>query len=440
VTIEDRLRATTEAVTASMHPVRPLDLHPDEAGARQPAGHRRARPPRRRPGWLVPLTAATTVVAVAATLILVRSLSATDSGSHPAPAATSTSVVSPSTGVPQYYVQINNVSGASIPGVPTGAALVGDTSTGKRVRVIMPWYGGAFSGSALAGSSDDRTFVLEAVPVTSNSQTVQSKDSWIVLHLTPGAAQPVRLTPLPITSSLVGDYLEGLAVSPDGSTLAVLFQPAEDGVVNHGLAPVDSATLRTYSLATGRVLHTWTGSGSPSTMNSFADLSWLDDGHTLAFYYPSTAAHRYVRTLNTADPGTSLFSDSRTVFSVPAGRTCDSTLLMTADGKSVICGNFAPDSRSCATGQLAFTAYSVATGKLDRVLYSYTGGCDFADAVVMWAPSTALVIGWILVSKPVTPPPPTTNEIGVVAQGKFTALPSIKLGTGGDEAPSMIAF
>jgi hypothetical protein len=99
-----------------------------------------------------------------------------------------------------------------------------------------------------------------------------------------------------------------------------------------------------------------------------------------------------------------------------------------------------PDGGSCATGQLAFTAYSVATGKLDRVLYSYTGGCDFADAVVMWAPSTALVIGWILVSKPVTPPPPTTNEIGVVAQGKFTALPSIKLGTGGDEAPSMIAF
>jgi hypothetical protein len=391
----------------------------------------------------VPLAAALAVVALAATLVLVRGLSATDSGSHPVPAATSTSVVSPVSGVPQYFVEINNVDGATIPGVPTGAALLGDTSTGKRVRVIMPWYGGAFSGAGLAGSSDDRTFVMEAVPAASNSQTVQPKDSWVVLHLSPGAARPVQLAPLPITSSLVGDYLEGLALSPDGSTLAVLYQPAKDGVVNgdmHGLVPSAQATLRTYSVATGRVLHTWTAPAADSTLNGFPDLTWLDDGHTLAFVYPNMATHRYVRTLDTAAPGTGLIGDSRPVFSVPAGHACDSTLLMTADGKSVICGNLAPNSGWCATGQLAFTAYSVATGKLDRTLYRYQGGCHFGTATVVWAKSAALAIGWIAVSKPVTPYPPITNEVGVLSPGKFTALPSVQVGTGGYEQPSMVAF
>jgi hypothetical protein len=128
------------------------------------------------------------------------------------------------------------------------------------------------------------------------------------------------------------------------------------------------------------------------------------------------------------------------VFSVPAGHACDSTLLMTADGKSVICGNLAPNSGWCATGQLAFTAYSVATGKLDRTLYRYQGGCHFGTATVVWAKSAALAIGWIAVSKPVTPYPSLTNEVGVLSQGKFTTLPSIQLGSGGYELPSMVAF
>jgi len=103
------------------------------------------------------------------------------------------------------------------------------------------------------------------------------------------------------------------------------------------------------------------------------------------------------------------------------------------------CGNFAPNNGWCTTGQLAFTAYSVATGKLDRVLYSYQGGCHFGTATVIWARSAALAIGWIAVSKPVTPYPPIANEVGVLSPGNFTSLPGLKVGTG-EENPSMIAF
>ena len=74
MTIEDRLRATTEAVTEAMYPVRPLDLRPSAAPS--PARYRRPRRPARWSGWLIPLAAAMAVIAVAATLVTVRSLSA----------------------------------------------------------------------------------------------------------------------------------------------------------------------------------------------------------------------------------------------------------------------------------------------------------------------------------------------------------------------------
>lgn len=101
--VEDRLRATTEAVTKSMRPVRPLDLTRDPTDARTAPKPRRARPARRWPGWLVPLAAAAAVIAVAATLVAVRNLSDAGPGSTVTPAATSTAETLPD-GVPRYYV------------------------------------------------------------------------------------------------------------------------------------------------------------------------------------------------------------------------------------------------------------------------------------------------------------------------------------------------
>jgi hypothetical protein len=432
VTVDDRLRATTEAVTAAMRPVRPLDLPPAADHTQVPAKRRRARQPRHWQGWLIPLAAAMAVIAVAATLVAVRSLPGAGSGSRSTPAAAPTSTGSLSSGVPRYFVEINNTVGTSIPGVAKGDAFVADTSTGKPVAVFKPPSGGGFD--EVAGSSDGTTFVLEA-----SSRSGQPEGIWYVLRLTPGAAHPVQLTRIPIAG--ISDAMQELAVSPDGSTLAVLFQfqPTMDAAV-HGMVPTRAATLRTYSLVTGRVLRTWTAPVSDSSFYAFEDLSWLDDGHTLAFAYPADNKVRAVRTLNITSPGNNLVTDSRTVFSVPTGHTCDGSLLMTADGKAVICGTFAANNGWCTTGQLEFTAYSVATGKLERTLYQYKGGCNFATATVMWAKSATLLIGWIALSKPVSPDPAITNMAGVITPGKFTSLANIPVGSGGYEMPSMIAF
>jgi hypothetical protein len=434
VTVEDRLRATTEAVTAAMRPLRPLDLRPDAADAQAPAKPHRTRLRGRWQGQLIPLAAAMAVIAVAATLVAVKGLTGAGSGSPATPATTSTSTTTVSNGVPQYFVEINNIVGTTVRGVPEGDAFVGDTSTGKPLSVFKPPSDTVFTN--LAGSSDGRTFVWEAIP-----RSGQLQDTWYVLRLTPGAAHPAQLTRVPIAVSPHAD-LEGLAVSPDGRTLAIMLQATIDRINGYvdGAPTSNPVMLRTYSLATGRMLRTWTAPVSDSTQFAFLDLSWLDDGHTLAFLYPGLATQRYVRTLNVAGPGSNLIANSRVVFAVPTGHTCDGSLLMTADGKSVICGTFGPNNGWCTTGQLAFNAYSVATGKLERTLYQYQGRCNFGTATVVWAKSATLAIGWTAVSKPVSPDPPITNLVGVITPGKFTSLSGIPVGNGGYEVPSMIAF
>jgi len=166
--------------------------------------------------------------------------------------------------------------------------------------------------------------------------------------------------------------------------------------------------LRTWSEPSGPLSPT-----GPGTFN----VSWLNDGRTIAFAAATGAAPQGIRFLDTTKPGTSLTADSRLVFSASASRAC-STMLLTPDGKAVICGTFAPDNAACAAGQLEVTAYSVATGKLERVLYRYRGGCQpSGSAQVIWAPSGTLAIGAIYVGSP------QHNVVGLMAPGKFTALP-----------------
>ena len=75
MTVEDRLRATTDALSGTMRQVRPLTLPPEQPGRVSPP-----REPRRGRGWLIPLTAAAAVIAVAVTLVAVRDDRGRDAG------------------------------------------------------------------------------------------------------------------------------------------------------------------------------------------------------------------------------------------------------------------------------------------------------------------------------------------------------------------------
>jgi hypothetical protein len=453
VTVEDRLRATTEAVTASMRPVRPLALPPGPSGARPAAKPGRARPPRHWPGWLVPLAAAVAVISVAVTLVTVRDLSVAGPVTPTAPPA---SVAPLANGAPRYYVALAG-TGTSKGGAPVRNAFLGDAGTGKRLATFKPPPDAVFN--YVAGSSDDSTFVLEAVEGphlgpsgSKGSSSVPLSSIWYALHLSPGAvaqAQLIRIPMLavPINSSHTADAGgpqpgdAGVAVSPDGRTLAVLSQPYRD--VGGTVKPLGPVALRTYSLTTGQPLRTWTAPLSGWSLTAWADLSWLDDGRTLAFMYPDSATHRtYVRTLDTTSPGTNLVTGSRAVFALPHGAGCGfNSLLMTPDGKAVICGGAMLERQGggCTPGPLALNAYSVATGKLERVLYRYQGGCQDVFVQVMWAKSAALAIALVQVIKSAVPHPLITNTVVVGTPGKPASLPIIATGDIFG-APGTVAF
>jgi len=441
VTIEDRLRATTEAVTEAMRPVRPLDLTSNQAEDSAPVRPPSLRP-RRWPGWLIPLTAAVAVISVAATLVAVRDLP----GSHPAPhvtpaaSATSTSTASPPPStvpvVPRYYVTLS-AEGR----VPVRDAIVADARTGKRMGVVDPPPNATFAG--MAAAPDDRTFVLDAMTFWKGPNWTPPEHIWYLLRLAPGAARQVQVTRIPIAASMSAAEIVGIAISPDDRTVAILSQP--DVIDVSVKTPPGPITLRTYSLATGKVLRTWTEpvptSAAGTTLNSdnVDSLTWLGDGRTLAFTYPTFAAHQTVRTLDTTSPGANLVADSRPVFQVPTGRACES-LLMTPDGQTVICGTWTDAQGACANEQPEFDAYSVATGRLDRVLYRHQGGCAVGSATVEWAGDGTLAIGLVETfnSLNFSFPAKDTNVVGVLTPGKLAPL-RVTL-TGGDYGPGTVAF
>jgi hypothetical protein len=430
VTVEDRLRATTEAVAAATRPLRPLDLRPDAAGRQAPARRRPARPARSWRGWLIPLAAAMTVIAVAAALTVVRGLSTGAGAPYPpaSPSDLKTGAAALPSGFPRYYA--TGVLGG--PNSP-GAVIVGDALTGKLLATVKPPSGVSFG--AIAASADDRTFVVEAIKLPDTRLTAPLL--FYVLRLYPGTAQPVRLTRIPVAPIItVGGAGGGaLAVSPDGRAFAVTFRDAGQAV------PVGPVMLRTYSVATGQPVHTWTAPPSDMDPAAFGRLTWLDDGRTLAFVYPVGGSDPGVRILNTSNPRTSLVGDSRPVGSAPAGQSCHGPLV-TADVKSVICGTDAVNNGWCATGRFTLRAYSVATGKLDRVLYRYQGKCGYGISLGLWAKSGTLAIAAIVIGKLSTAGVngPATVLVGAVTPGKFTVLP-VPLTVAPDHAePGAIGF
>jgi hypothetical protein len=200
---------------------------------------------------------------------------------------------------------------------------------------------------------------------------------------------PLAIQPAPAAS---------IALSADGTELAVMSRAGP------------SVRLSVYSVATGRLQHSWSGAVSDGGPGHppVADLSWAGDG-TVAFAFIQTPNVRQeVRTLDVNAAGTSLLADSRVVWSQyvppPAGgqgtpRPCDTPLLagcgtsstygkgtprtcdtpyLTGDGQTVVCGT---SSYSASTKRLSavWLAYPLAAPGRPRVIGSATVRPDVDD-------------------------------------------------------------
>jgi hypothetical protein len=441
---EDRVRAATRARTALIRDIRPLEF-PDEL----PAHARRTRRARRWVNWGAPIGAAALVTALALVLVMLRQAGGPQSG--PAtPAAAPPAAAS----IPRYYVALAYTGSTSA----QMKAVVGDDRTGHTLAVITPSSSQNFYG--VTAAADDRTFVLM------NYEAAQQETTWYLLRLTPGAAHPTQLTKLPIKP--LAAHVSGLALSPDGRELAVMWRTATTST--------NAVTqLAVYSMSSGAALHTWSTPGPNNNLiggdGNGAGLFWINGDRSVDFRWDnivqgpvvsvrvhgttervrSNANQLTVRTLDVTSAGHDLLADSRLVLQVPPGVTQDGhftepcvTSLAASDGRAIICGTVGGNIRSaaCPAAPPSFVSYSTATGKPLQVLYRYQGVCVNGQALLLWTdPSGSQAIGLILTVKVVkgkNTPSPTL--FGVAADGRFTPFPALVVPQGAVDNQGGIAF
>jgi hypothetical protein len=289
-----------------------------------------------------------------------------------------------------------------------------------------------------------------------NAPVGQHETSWYLLRLTPGAAHPGQLTKLPIKPIVA--VADGLALSPDGRELAVMWRTATT-------ATNAVTQLSVYSLSSGAVLGTWR-THPPQDTFAFGGanaegLSWVNGDRGIDFgWVASVPGAREpdkftVRTLDVTAAGHDLLADSRLVMQVPTrvkttattSTTPCATALAAGDG-TVVCGTSGGSGVSGAEGCTAappsFVSYSAVTGKQLKVVYRYPGQCLNGQSRVLWTdPTGSHVIAFLLLAlkgKPAS----AGNLFGLVANGHFTSLPTLVTGTGwasgAADSPGGIAF
>jgi hypothetical protein len=426
--IEDEIRDALRSEASSLREVPPLSLPAVLAPGRS---RPRPRAWRARWGaWLVPVAVAAVVVLVAAGLVAVRSLG---NGSA-APAASSGPIAGPALAadaVPRYYVYVGEAKNPATGKFSGPAVVVGDRQAGKTIAASpLPGakalsakalsasaYGLVYSGTAVSGAADDRTFVVSDA-VSGIYATGQRPGSlppnWYLVRIFPGSADPVRVTTLPIqfpagervsggpSAGMVnGGPYPGIALSGDGTELAVVAVPKAGSQL----------VLQVYSVATGQLQHSWpTGVNVTSNGNSspITGLSWVGDS-TLGFTLTKVAGvSEEVRTLDVTTASGNVLAGSRVVWSQdvpekpPAGQlnvpghACD-TPVLTGNGQAVVCGNSTysgPDKRLTAV----WLTYPLATPTKPRVIGSFREPANitaFSGSITVdWTnPSGTEVIG-----------------------------------------------
>lgn len=400
--LDETIRDSLRSEAARLLEVRPLRLPPAAAsrGSHGPRA-RWLRP------WLAPVAAVAAVLLVAAVLVTLRSLW----GGQPAPAASHGTIAST---VPRYFMTERWVKDGAGEGGMGLAWVVTDAQTGKQAGYVpLPGFdpgGEAYLGEPTAAAADDRTFVAAeaitrpgATTRTADGQTVQGLPvlealKWYLLRFSPGSANPLRLAPLPLPSSAAFGPVTDMALSGDGTELAVAYRTSS------------LVTLRVYSVATGRVRHSWAVTvPAPAKKNvapfaTVANLSWVGDA-TVGFAFTSMSHVRDdvredVRTLSLDAPGTSLLPASRAVWSLDVplaayrnsgtSQACNSPFL-SGNGQVVACGTatYSAASRRLTTTWLA---YPVADPARPRVLASVQASIQPVDVPTLSPTST---VEWV---------------------------------------------
>jgi hypothetical protein len=349
--------------------------------------------PRRWPGWLAPVAAATAVIGVVvASLGISGVILRHSAGTGAAQSAGAFA------DVPPYFVALSETR---------GRAVVVATATGAVLGTVTP-PGSGTAFTRVAATDDGRTFVFAASGVN------QGPVKFYRLALD-GSGHPGPLAALPIAP--VTGTLSGLALSPDGSNLAVSLLPQQGQ---------SGSKVQVFSLATGAGRDwAWPGRATVSVGSGGGGAnSWTADSRTLLVLVTTQTRHGWpgqFRLLDTAAPAGNLQASS-TQIPIPrnevgwqhgnSGHRILGIPLITGDGTKLVTPFFHLIAGPKVFG-FTITAFSARTGKPVQVIYQRQTASESESPGVWWmnASGTAVI-------------ETRGAEVGVQTTDGFTPMPS----------------
>jgi hypothetical protein len=413
--LDEKIRTAIHETAAEIPPEHSPPLRLPLRTRRTP-GTLRRRGPQRWPAWVTPLAAAVTVTAViAGTFTLAREIAGTHVPARrgTGPVAGWAGRVAGGAGPPAFYVFLGPVVPGSAGG-PLPEATIVSTLTGKVNAIVAsprPYVG--FDYVAAAGNSN--TFVLAAQQQIRfrpgrHRGVVPVPEAFFLLRVSPTGG--TQLTPLAVPVRVYPGLLTGIALSPDGSRLAL---------ASEGKPPTArGSVLQVVNLANGTSRRwTWPNVGSEWVYESDqANLAWLNE-RALVFQMPvgtrpagwpelGPGAVLQTRVLDTAAPGGNLAAGRRVpgVAALGGGDT-DMTvapgagLIMEFDRARKGPAHRGIDEVSAATGK---TVRTIGEGKAIEAFWSNAAGTK----LIVLAENGA-----------------GKGELGIItAGGTFTALPA----------------
>jgi hypothetical protein len=408
--LETKLRAALRETGEEISPgtVPRLHLH----GRRRPGLPPVAR--RRWSAWLAPVAAAASVAAVVAGSL---AISSTFHGHTPASrgAATPKHYQAPpaATGalasVPSFFAELTHP-------VPQGEeaqrAVVRSTATGGVLATLSPpkpyrvftW---------VSGAANDQTFILAAqrywniasgqagVHAEQKDNTTPTVFFRLTFNPVTGATQ---LSKLAIPQTFPSAQLAGMAVSPDGTRLAVDLRQS----------------IMVITLATGRSQQwLWHGGGWIGNFKPMGQIfSWTANGRMLAFQQWGASGTENVLLFDTSTPPGSLAS-AKVILTFPGALAVMNTLL-TPDGTRIVATIASGHGKGGGPAYNEIAQFSAQTGK--RVLAEDKLRPDRGSPEPLWAGPAGRAL---VVSQPgkLSRSSMVSYVLGVLTGGKFTPIP-----------------
>jgi hypothetical protein len=412
--LESRLRDAYRGAAGTVSPetIRELRINGRLAGdTRRPASGRPTVPGARGllAGWLLPLGAA---AAVAALVLGVLAVIPKAPGHRTAPPATGRHRAAAAAPLPGFSVLLGSA----------GLQVI-DTGSGRVAGRAPAPAGQAFT--AVAGTGDDRTFLLAA---DRNPQT--SCTTFLYRVRLNDAGQPSALVPLPV-SGLSGVLPTSVTLSADGRTGA--FSTVRCAGEAPGRAGGTQAVggVNLVDMTSGHVTRQWSYVLGDDYTD---DLSLSADGSKLAFsMILDNSLITGVRTLAASTPSGTVDAASQVVLHQPrAAYAGMGPAQLSPDGKTL----YACSTASPAWQQVTLTlaSYDSATGQQSRVLRTWPPSYDLSCALTMDPSGRYLLLmlsgtpgsKWVK-PKPGTvhPHPVATRLIAIdLASGRFSTLPT----------------